>query len=595
MTLGLGAGGSQAISEVAIEDSGGTVALRSSPGQQAASATLSPGEYTVVFTASPSLTAPQTLFLKLADTASQATRRLQASTQSGGSTGGLLGAPPPSTALGQVSSNQCFNCDFDGADLSNQDFTDNFLGGSTFNGTTMTNTNFTRVYCYQCQISNVGAVGSLNFTDAILDSATVCCQFAGVNFTGTMMINASLHADFTYANFGPSTTRSTTMAGADVRLAFFQHANVRHVDFTGAKLEGDLQFYDFINFFPSGDDLVGVIFDNVTPANPFTHMNFAGMDLTGGSFAGVDMSGADLSVASGTKVTGTGLAKAKLSNGTTGAKMGGVDFGTAFTGWAGSADGTTPGTDLRGVDLTGANLYEADLTGVNLSNAVLVGADLSNSSLRRATLAGAQLGVTPDNGIAAAANLSGAYMPLADFSDADLRSVKFDGAHVYGEVKFVRARLDSASLIGTNLADADFTQASLSNANFTQAILVGAVFSGANLQNSNMDKSYVQGASFTNTASVAGLSLFDAYVSLTEGAWGFKEADGTPYSVGYGATTIGDLGTSAKGIVVCPSGQNGPCTSDKLQPSSGVPYPPPPPAACIPVGPDYDNCLPASN
>jgi uncharacterized protein YjbI with pentapeptide repeats len=264
-----------------------------------------------------------------------------------------------------------------------------------------------------------------------------------------------------------------------------------------------------------------------------------------------------------------------------------------YTKFAGTFDGQTAGKDLRGANLSGADLFEADLTGTNLAGANLVGADMTNASLYKASLVGAQLGVTPDDATAVAANLTGSYMVQTDMTDADLRTVKFDKAHLYGAVKFVRARLDSASMVGTILADADFSQASMSATNFTNAILVNANFAGANLLNADMGGAYLQGANFVDTQSIAGADLVNAYVSTAAGTWQFKETDGTPFTYGYAATALGDLATIARGTAICPSGQQGPCIGTALLPAPSVPYPPPPPPGqCIPAPPNYDNCQP---
>ena len=68
--------------------------------------------------------------------------------------------------------------------------------------------------------------------------------------------------------------------------------------------------------------------------------------------------------------------------------------------------------DLRGADLRGANLSDADLRGANLR-----GADLSDADLRGANLRGADL---------RGADLSDADLRGADLSDADLRGADLD-------------------------------------------------------------------------------------------------------------------------------------------------------------------------
>ena len=72
------------------------------------------------------------------------------------------------------------------------------------------------------------------------------------------------------------------------------------------------------------------------------------------------------------------------------------------------------GADLRGANLSEANLRGADLRGANLSEANLRGADLSEANLSEADLRGA--------------NLRGANLGDADLRDADLRGANLRGA-----------------------------------------------------------------------------------------------------------------------------------------------------------------------
>jgi len=89
---------------------------------------------------------------------------------------------------------------------------------------------------------------------------------------------------------------------------------------------------------------------------------------------------------------------------------------------------------------------DADLRGADLSDANLSGANLRGANLRDADLSGA--------------NLSGANLRDADLSDADLRDADLRGADLSG------ANLRDADLSGANLRDADLSDAELSNVKF---------------------------------------------------------------------------------------------------------------------------------
>lgn len=589
-----------AVGGIDIVDEKGQNWVRHVHGSAAAQALLLPGKYRVVFhPAAVNADAARTThfaYLKLADTALQAQARLlrdQSSTLLAAATGDP--AFLRQQLLGVGTSDACIACSFNGADLQGNDFTGQELEQSTFVGANLNNADFAGADCRACQLTSLRIVNGtyVGFDRADLELATIQGYFAKVSFRGADLQSAVVtSAEFNACDFGPAPDgTATSLRNADLTGAYFLNwgvnAGIRQADFTNAK--GRQGMFGRPNLEDETDKMSGAVFANMTPNDIFVGFNFTGMDLSGVNFAGMDLSQADFSKSNGVILSATtDLWDAVLTDGTTGIKLRNQDFGTAFKKFAGSSDGTSPGKDLRHVDFTGVNLYQADLTGVRLDGAILVGADLAQTSLYKASLVGAQLGATPDDATTAAANLSGAYMAKADLTDADVRSVKFDSAHIYGGVKFLRARADSASMNNTILADADFTQASLSDANFSNAILVNANFSGANLQNAELYNTYVQGASFVTTTTVSGANLTNAYVSTDSGSWSFKEADGTPYVYGYQATALGDLATGDRGIAICPDGELGPCTGSKLVPTKSVPYPPPPP--CIPKSPD--DCLP---
>ena len=92
-----------------------------------------------------------------------------------------------------------------------------------------------------------------------------------------------------------------------------------------------------------------------------------------------------------------------------------------------------------GIDLRGADLSRADLTGVNLRDADLRGADLSRADLTGVNLRDADL---------REASLTGANLRAADLTEATLR-----------EATLREADLSRADLTGVNLSYADLTGA----------------------------------------------------------------------------------------------------------------------------------------
>lgn len=107
--------------------------------------------------------------------------------------------------------------------------------------------------------------------------------------------------------------------------------------------------------------------------------------------------------------------------------------GSLFSGLGARLSGL--GTDLRGIDLRGANLEGADLSGKNLEGAKLTGANLRGADLHGANLSRANL---------LGANLEDANLSGVDLSDAKLVGANLSGANMTG------ARLGGANLRGTN-------------------------------------------------------------------------------------------------------------------------------------------------
>jgi len=94
--------------------------------------------------------------------------------------------------------------------------------------------------------------------------------------------------------------------------------------------------------------------------------------------------------------------------------------------------------DLRGADLSGANLKYADLSGADLSNnnligIILQGADLSGANLSYADLSGADLsGANLKYADLSGADLSGVDLSYADLSGADLSHTFTSGIYLRG-------------------------------------------------------------------------------------------------------------------------------------------------------------------
>ena len=138
--------------------------------------------------------------------------------------------------------------------------------------------------------------------------------------------------------------------------------------------------------------------------------------------------------------------------------------------------------DLRGTNLRGANLHEANLRGANLRGANLRGANLRGANLSGASLRGANLREADLRG----ASLRGANLSEADLCGAGLYGADLYGADLYG-ADLYGADLYGANLRGANLREADLRGADLYVANLRGANLSEANLCGANLHGANLD------------------------------------------------------------------------------------------------------------
>lgn len=233
----------------------------------------------------------------------------------------------------------------------------------------------------------------------------------------------------------------------------------------------------------SGADLSGTDLKNVDLRGIY----LSGVDLSEANLQEVDLRQADLSKANlrGAVLTNTNLRGAKLNQ----TQLRGVDLSTV----------NLLETELIRADLIGANLSGAKLEGANLTSAFLGGANLKGvnlgtsslskntvTSLHFALLGGADLSETNLKGVnLIGADLGNAKLIEADLQGVDLRGVDLSEADL-SKAKLLETDLRNAILRGANLTEAylggaDFTGANLSGANLTEAYLGGADFTGANL------------------------------------------------------------------------------------------------------------------
>ena len=133
-------------------------------------------------------------------------------------------------------------------------------------------------------------------------------------------------------------------------------------------------------------------------------------------------------------------------------------------------------TDLRGANLSAADLQAADLRGADLS-----GAELGEVNLRGADM-------SPSLCEEAEKNMLQGLFSDYDSYKTDLTGADLSGADLRG------ANLRGANLTGANLTDANLRGVDLSSANLTDAILKDANLSGANLEKATLTNVDLTGA-----------------------------------------------------------------------------------------------------
>lgn len=115
--------------------------------------------------------------------------------------------------------------------------------------------------------------------------------------------------------------------------------------------------------------------------------------------------------------------------------------------------------DLRGVDLTGANVRDASFNRADLSGATLVEVDARRAKFVSATMRQVVLD---------GARLVRADLTKADLTEASLKGVDFTSARLF------RANLRGADLTGARLDAADMLKADLSGAIWIDGITICA-------------------------------------------------------------------------------------------------------------------------
>ncbi|HEV7164222.1 MAG TPA: DUF2169 domain-containing protein [Gammaproteobacteria bacterium] len=274
-----------------------------------------------------------------------------------------------------------------------------------------------------------------DFSGADLSGARLKGAIAArANFSGAKLANA----DFSSANVGKSSFTDAKGAGADFRNAVLSEASFENSAFPGALFAAGQMIK--VNF--TAVDLTGaefrtpIMMDCVLDGARLNGANVQRAVFMGGSAKGLDMGGAkgeallfvnvDLDRF---RLPGAELAKLRLIGEHTRAK--GADFSGA----------RVPGSNLRGIDMEGANFERATLDGADLSEAQLKQARFSGASAQRA------------------------HFMKTDFEGANLSNCNFK------EAMFNKARLVRANLADSNCFGAEFLGVTVGETRFHGANL----------------------------------------------------------------------------------------------------------------------------
>ena len=428
-------------------------------------------------------------------------------------------APPPACPPSLVANSHDYHgltlalCSFSGQDLTNANFNGARLTGVVFIKTNLTGADFSGATF----ADSGNATLPTDFTFANLTNA----KFVGAKFHGpTYLTYATLTcADFSSpvsgstdlnngnAIFGDSPLKFDTGAcrprfvGTTMNCEFVAQWNL--LDMGNAKIAACTNQLQTVQ--GKGHDFSGGIYSNVV----FDKLDLSGSKWNGAVLEYASFQGATLDNAAG--LNGTPQALSKLSA---------AKFNNA---------------SVQNVDLSYAQLYGAQFTNANLSNSSFAGSFLQ-----------ANTSVTPP--IETAAVFEGAHLRNVTFANAQLQSVKFRFASLYGTYggaapTFPCLAANSnmcgtptgstcacATASGANLTATDFSNAylygvdfggktTINGTNFGSAILANANFASAQFQVNggaapDFTKALLQGAAFDKDANLVNTVLLNAFVDF---------------------------------------------------------------------------------
>jgi uncharacterized protein YjbI with pentapeptide repeats len=285
-------------------------------------------------------------------------------------------------------------------------------------------------------------------------------DLAGVNLSG---------ADLKGADFTECYLEFTDFSGANLTGAKFKNAIAAAANFSGAKLAqadfsgANVGKSSFLQAKGPGADFSDAVLSDAS----FEDSSFPGVRLGGGqmmkvNFANADFSGAELTVPlfmdcrlDGLRLNGANIHRAIF--------MGGSGQALDMGGAKGEAL-LFVNVDLDRLRLPGAELVKLRLIGeTRARHADFSGARIPASNLRAIDMEGA--------------NFERAVLDGSELSEAKLQKARFSGASAQ-RTHFMKTDLEGANLSNCNLKEAMFNKARLVQANLTDSNCFGAEFMG---------------------------------------------------------------------------------------------------------------------
>ncbi|PWK11604.1 pentapeptide repeat-containing protein [Tumebacillus permanentifrigoris] len=415
------------------------------------------------------------------------------------------------------------HCNFSGSDLSNADLSSTVLYQAYFQGT---ETNLSGADFTLANMDHV-YMQTANLQQANLSSATLTyAQLSNADLTGATLAGANLTqayligTNFAQANLSTANLTTAIVNTIQIPGTSLMGATLSHLDLTTAVIDKQTNF--------ASATMQNV---NLTGLN-LQEVNFTHADLTGAKLDGTNLTGAEMSYVNLTNATltqGVTLYSASLSNATlqganlTGAQLGAKQESFQLTSdCAASLDNDVISDEIRQqFQAAGHPLSQAATLQVRVPGANWVITD--QQTIYTITKATTGLPVWMYLSTNNAAVLSGAYMPNAVFTDANLYAVNLAGVQWYGDqAKADNADLEEADLANANLSSMDFSQARMYGCTLDYAYLIDSNLSGALLSSSINKKqtslayASLQGTNFTE-AKLSDAVLSNAAVSLDEG------------------------------------------------------------------------------